>query len=281
MIPPMEELFRSPKLFSPPEVYLRVREVLDRPDYRVEDVAQTLSQDPSLTARLLRIVNSPFYGLAAQIDNLKRAVTLLGPRVVHDLVLASVVAERFSRLSVSGMDVRRFWRDSVYCGVVARLLAKRCDLIDSERLFLTGLLRDIGHLPMYQRMPELCGQAITERDATERQLFEIEHELIGYDFTRVGGELLKFWTLPQILWEPILLQTTPEKSQDFPLQTAIIHMAGAITDYRPDPEDEEPSEPLIRLTAWRITNLRPQELAAVRSEAKESLDEAVGLMIAA
>ena len=122
MAPELETLFRSAKLFSLPEVYLRVRETLDRPDYDVDEVARSISQDPSLTARLLRVVNSPFFGLVAQSDNVKRAITLLGPRQIHDLVLATVVTASFSRLDVSLVDMRRFWRNSVYCGVIARQL---------------------------------------------------------------------------------------------------------------------------------------------------------------
>ncbi len=87
---------------------------------------------------------------------------------------------------------------------------------------------------MYQSIPDLCSKAIGICADSEHQLCEIERELIGYDFVEVGGELLKRWTLPQGLWEPILLQSTPEKSRSLLLQTAIIHMAGAIADHTLD-----------------------------------------------
>ncbi len=281
MTPAINDLFRSPQLFSLPDVYLRVRETLDSPDYQIDDIARIISQDPGLTARLLRIVNSPFFGLVAQIDNVKRAITLLGPRQVHDLVLATVVAERFSRLDIGRIDMRRFWRNSVYCGVIARQLAVHCSVIDSERMFLAGLLRDIGHLPMYQSIPDLCSRAIEVSADSERQLCEIERELIGYDFVEVGGELLRRWTLPQGLWEPILLQNSPEKSENLPLQTAIIHMAGAIADHTLETTDGELPELPIRLTAWRITNLPPDLLPALHTEAKEQLRDAVSVILAA
>jgi HD-like signal output (HDOD) protein len=280
MAPELEKLFRSAKLFSLPEVYLRVRETLDRPDYHVDEVASSISQDPSLTARLLRVVNSPFFGLVAQIDNVKRAITLLGPRQIHDLVLATVVTASFSRLDVKLVDMRRFWRNSVYCGVIARQLGIRCDLVDSERLFLAGILRDIGHLLMYQQLPELCAQAIKQRQqGSERQLFEIERDLIGYDCAEASGELLRYWTLPQDLWEPILWQNAPEQAETYPLESAIVHMAGVLADTTVDTSEDEFPELPIRLSAWRITNLPPDALPALYAESKQQFSEATSMIL--
>jgi HD-like signal output (HDOD) protein len=279
MAPELEELFRSAKLFSLPEVYLRVRETLDRPDYDIDEVARSISQDPSLTVRLLRVVNSPFFGLVAQIDNVKRAISLMGPRQVHDLVLATVVTASFSRLDVTLVDMRQFWRNSIYCGVIARLLGIRCDLIDKERLFLAGLLREIGHLPMYQQIPELCGQAIKSHQQDGRQLCEIERELIGYDYAEASGELLRHWTLPKDLWEPILWQNTPERAETHTLESAIVHMAGVLADNTIDVADDEFPEVPIRLSAWRVTNLPPDALPALYAESREQLGEATSMIM--
>ncbi|QYZ65789.1 MAG: HDOD domain-containing protein [Gammaproteobacteria bacterium (ex Lamellibrachia satsuma)] len=141
-----EEISKSIKLISLPDIYLRLKSVLEDPNYTMESVAWAINHDPAITVRLLRIVNSAYFGLATQIDSVSRAVNLLGAQGVHDLVLAASVAQSFTNISNEVMDMERFWRTSVVCAITSRELASLCSSSDGERLFVCGLLHDIGHL---------------------------------------------------------------------------------------------------------------------------------------
>ena len=226
----IEQVIHNAKLTSLPDLYLRLKSVLEDPDFSLANVADIISQDPAITARLLRMVNSPYFGFVSKIETVSRAISMLGTQQVHDLVLATSVAKVFAGLSSKVMDMTAFWRSSVYCAVLSRQLASRCRLLDNERLFVAGLLRDIGHLPMYQSIPELSQEARQRAGTDERPLFRIERDLIGFDYAQVGGTLMQKWAMPRSLWEITRYHTEPAKTREFSLEISIMHIASAVTE---------------------------------------------------
>ena len=114
-----EKVTANAKLISLPDVYFRLRDVLNDPEYCMGDVADVISHDPAMTTRLLRLVNSAYFGLAAKIDTVNRAVSMLGTQQVHDLVLAASVAQTFDGMSNQVMDMSRYWQKSVYCAIAS------------------------------------------------------------------------------------------------------------------------------------------------------------------
>lgn len=158
-----QELVQScSNVFTLPEIYFRVRDVVDNPDSTMDDLARVLRMDPGISARLLKIVNSPLYGFPKQVDTVTRAVNLLGMQAVRDLVTATTVGRSFSGMTVQIMDLSAYWRKSVLCALMAGKIAKACGIEDSERFFIEGLLRDIGHLVLYQTIPERAQSALIE-----------------------------------------------------------------------------------------------------------------------
>jgi len=109
-----QELVQScSNVFTLPEIYFRVRDVVDNPDSTMDDLAQVLKMDPAISARVLKIVNSPLYGFPKQVDTVTRAVNLLGMQAVRDLVTATTVGRSFSGMTVQIMDLSAYWRKSV------------------------------------------------------------------------------------------------------------------------------------------------------------------------
>ena len=160
-----EQIARSTNaLITLPAVYLRARAALQDPNASLAEAADVIACDPAMTARLLRIANSAFFGFAAPVQTVARAVNLLGTEQVHDLLLATSVSSVFAGVSRELVDMEVFWRRGVLCGVAARLLAARCNVLDSERLFVEGLLHDIGHLVLYRQLPAEAGEALPTID---------------------------------------------------------------------------------------------------------------------
>lgn len=250
-----EQISSKADLLSLPDVYLRLKEVIDDPDSSMADVAKVVSADPALTARLLRIVNSAYFGLAAEIDTVNRAVNLLGTQEVHDLVLAVSVAQSFAGLSNEVIDMQRFWRRSVTCAVTAKELASFCNVLDGERLFVGGLLRDIGHLFIYQHAPTKALQAIELANAQHAPLYKAERAVIGVDYARVGAELMRRWKLPQTLWEPTEFHIEPVRADEYALSTSIVHIAAIMADAVD--KDVDPVEALddVAAHAWQVSGL--------------------------
>ncbi|MBT2969917.1 MAG: hypothetical protein B6D72_06570 [gamma proteobacterium symbiont of Ctena orbiculata] len=220
-----EKVTRETKLISLPEAYLKLKAVVERPDYELTDIADAVSIDPALTTRVLRLVNSPYFGLAGRIETVIRAVSMLGVQQIHDLALTTCVAHAFSGINPDHLDMRSFWRKSIFSGLAAQHLAKNRGVLDSERMFVAGLLSDIGHLILYQSVP----QEILEADnlARERQLpaVEVEREMLGLDYARVGATLMRQWQLPDSLIETTEFHPEPLRARKFPLETSIVHIA--------------------------------------------------------
>ncbi len=274
---PHELVSQVTKLVSLPGVYFKVKKLVDDPDASLVEIGEVITQDPALTMKLLRIANSAFFGFAAKITTVTRAVNLLGIQQVHDLALAVSVAKAFEGISSEVMDMERFWRNSVYCGVAARIVAVRCNVLDSERLFVEGLLRDIGHLILYDRMPVEAGEALIRSRESGQDLYQVERLLLGFDFAQLGAMLMAEWRLPESLREAVHYHPEPARAQCFQLETSIVHIASRITDLTEAGVDPEQWARLIDPYAWRTTGLSEDFIPTVIGEAGERTAETVEL----
>lgn len=217
-------------VFTLPEVYTRVRDLMDQPDSTMEDLATGIRLDPVLSARLLRTANSPHYGSPKQIETITGAVNLIGARAVRDLVAETTVGQTFAGMPVDLMDTSKFWRKSVFCALLAEKLATSCGIDDSERCFVEGLLRDIGHFILYHTVPQRAQSALIEAGYLEASLAEVEQSNIGCDFAEVGAELIRSWGMPAQLEQAIRCQLSPKDAGEFSLHASIVHLAGVVAD---------------------------------------------------
>ncbi len=220
-----ERVTRDARLISLPEAYLRLKAVIENPNYTVQQVAEAIGHDPALTARVLRLVNSPYFGLPTRIDNIPRAVSLLGSQQIHDLALATAVAHAFQGIDPKRLDMAGFWNRSLFSALVAQQLARVCRLEQTERLFVAGLLADLGHLILYQSIPREALGAERRWQAVARPLVEVERDLLGLDYARVGATLMRQWQLPETLVETTEFHPEPLRAQRDPLGVAVVHLA--------------------------------------------------------
>jgi HD-like signal output (HDOD) protein len=261
------------KLFSLPAVYLRLRAILDNPDFRMHEVVQVISQDPAITFRLLRIVNSRFYGLVAKVETVDRAVTLLGVQQVHDLVLATAVAESFSGVDKKHFDVQRYWRRSLGCAVIARRLAQQCGSVDPDRVFVAGLLHDLGHLILFQALPILAQEAQDTATKKRVPVYRVERILLGFDYGGLGGVVMRRYSLPDPLVETTMFHMEPEKAVGYPVETCLVHIAAQMSAWL---DHERVPEPLqVEELAWRHTGLNEQICQDLLPTVREDMVEAL------
>ena len=276
-----EQLAANARLVSLPDVYLRLRSVLDDPNSNLADVADVVGNDPAMTTRLLRIVNSAYFGLGNEIDTVSRAVGLLGTQEVHDLVLAASVAKSFEGISSELMDMQRFWRQGVRRAIIGRELAVLCNVLDGERLFVAGLLSDIGHLYIYQLAPQKAQQAIELAQVQGIPLYKAEQALLGTDYARVGGELMRRWQLPQSLWEPTEFQVEPTGSQEYELFTSLVHIAIHLADGADKDLDTAICLAGVWAHAWEVTGLSAAQCGDLSERIESQVDSVTQLMFPA
>ncbi len=250
-------------LVSLPAIYARVKAVVDDPRTGAMDLAKVLAADPAMTARVLKLVNSAFWGVSRQVDSLPRAVSLIGMLQIHDLVLASSVIDAFERMQPETMDVKTFWRGSVVRGLAATALAREAALVDLGRVFTEGLLSDIGHMVLYAKYPELAARALEQTREAPWELAAMERASIGCSYAEVGGALTDAWKLPPCFGDAIRHQNAPQDAGAYTLEASLLHIAGALAQVDAHADQREAVLAHVDAFAWHATGLQPDCLEAV------------------
>lgn len=270
------------KLISLPEIYIRVSQILEDQNHNAKQLGDIISHDPALTARILRIVNSAYYSLAAKVELVSRAVSVIGEDDLRNLVLATSAVDTFKRIPNQLVDIDLFWRHSVHTGIVSRLLSKHCNILHGERLFVAGMLHDIGKLILYFKEPELSQQVLIAAAESDGQLYRSEQEIIGFTHGDVGAALIDAWQLSDTLREVAAYHHAPLKAKNYRMETAIVHIANCVVNaISPDVELDEhllDDFPGFEPETLKITGLDLKILPDVMEEAWEQAAEVLDII---
>ncbi|MFQ5482620.1 MAG: HDOD domain-containing protein [Nitrospinaceae bacterium] len=215
---------------SPPGIYFRLKEAIEDPDSTFEDFSQFISADPALAARLLKIVNSPFYGLGGRIETIPHALNIVGTDHLSELALATSVISNFEGIPKGLVNLKQFWTHCVGTGVAARYIARRRNLEDPDRYYIGGMLHDIGKLVLFREVPSRYQEVLeTYAHNKTRNLLDLEMEVMGFTHAQIGGILLKEWRLPPALADAVQHHHTPDKAKINPRGAAVVHLADFMT----------------------------------------------------
>ncbi len=211
-------------LVSPPDVWIQLNEVVNDPSASTEDIAGVIMCDPALTAQVLKIVNSPLYPFKSPIDTVTMAISIMGTRELYSVATAVATVTVFSALDNSLLGLDTFWKHSLATASLARRLARESCVLHPERLYVAGLLHDVGFLVMLQHCPEEAGQAMQAAGGNESTLLAHERENLGFDHTELGAALMQDWRLPAPLVRTIRHCQRPEAGNDG-FDAALVHLA--------------------------------------------------------
>jgi putative nucleotidyltransferase with HDIG domain len=262
------------ELASLPEVVMRAMDMLNAPDTSASDIGNIISQDPALTSRLLKVVNSAFYGFPSRIETISRAITIVGTLELTDLILGSSAIRIFERLPNRLADMEKFWEHSLYAGVVARILARYLRAPNTERCFVVGLLHDIGALVLYRQCPDEARQALELANDGSMPLNVAEREVLGFDHGEVGAELMRAWNLPESFVEVAFYHHQPCAAERYRLETATVHLADVISGMACGTASGSNQIAPLEAGAWELTGLSTDITDQVIAEANAQFDEA-------
>lgn len=267
----------SIKLVSIPELYVRLNDAVEAGEASTTEIGRIISQDPGLTAHLLRIANSPLYGFSAKIDTISRAVMVIGTRGLRDLVLAASAVDVFSKIPSNLISMASFWRHSIYTGVIARVMAEKCRVLHSERLFVIGLLHDIGQLILFYKIPELAREALYRSRSTGQPRYLAEREVLGFDHAQVGGELLRHWSMPESLCSAVAYHHEPAPTHG--LETAIVHLADSLASTVEGNNLGDHVPPCCDPVAWDMIDLAADTTDSILNDARPQFIAALSLFL--
>jgi HD-like signal output (HDOD) protein len=211
-----------------PSIVNQLKDITADPYASANDIAEIVTKSPSLTAVLLRIVNSAFYGFPAKIDTVSRAVTLIGSKEITGLALGLSTMQVFKDIPEEIIEMKSFLRHSLLCGLISRIIASQKNMPQTEQMFVSGLLHDIGRLIVYKYFPDQAKRLLSSAFNSQQSLYSLENSIIGCRHTDIGKFLLKKWKLSNALESNVHYHHRPSGAAD-PLEAGIVHIADIIS----------------------------------------------------
>jgi len=270
---------KSLELVSPPTTYTQLNELIADPDSSIDDISAIINTDPALATRLLKIVNSPFYGFPSQINTISRAITIIGTRELINLVLATAVLNSFRGIPASLVNMDAYWRHSFATAITSKLLAEECGQRQSEQFFIAGLLHNIGSLVIYQTVPELAREALNHAEFGNEVIFEAEQRAMGFDHTHVGEALAKAWRLPKSLQEVARHHHSPSNADEYPIDVAIVHIADILVSSVPFGHSGDNHVPPLDPAAWELLGLNEVQMPDLLLQVAKQIERLESVML--
>ena len=220
---------------SPPALYQELSELIQSEFTNVQIISHTIKKDPAMTAKILQLVNSSFFGLRQHVTNVGDAVKLLGRALIHSIALS---ANLFRQLNSPHKELHNLWEHSYEIACLARQIALQEELSKemADAAFTAGLLHDTGKLVLSTRLPEQYTNILELVDSTNQTDWQIEKEILGFNHADVGGYLLKLWGLPDHVVSAVVFHHEPMASQEtnFTLLCAV-HVANHLVSHKNHP----------------------------------------------
>lgn len=264
---------------SLPMFYSQLSQVIDHPRSSLGDVAKIISEDQGLTARILRLANSPMFGYFSKIDTITKAVTIIGVQQVRDLALAISVMDVFKGIPEDLVNMEQFWRHSIATGLAARVLATSQREANLERFFVAGILHDVGRLVLYVRVPEIARELLEESRATGTLLHRAETARLSFNHAEVAGALLRMWKIPPSVAEPVGCHHACSLAGQYPRETAVLHLADLISNALRLGQSGEVWVPELDLSVWEGLKISTHFLPALVKQVDTLYEETTSVLL--
>lgn len=264
--------------FEPPQLSAVAQELsaaLRVPEPSSAKVVEIISRSPGLTARLLRLVNSPLYGFQRKVETISRAVSIVGLREVGLLASSLLMVEQFGVIPKSVIEMRTFLEHSLGCALTCKELAETTGLAQAEQAFVAGLLHDIGRLYFFTSFPERSRFCIDSALKHGRPLMNEEALFFGIDHTTMGQRLLDGWKMPASLGRAVGGHHDPGLFPDTPL-AGIVHLADILTHAAGHGCSGECGPPKIQAEVMDLAPVRPEQMIDITARVEQRLGVIMG-----
>lgn len=227
----IDAIVKSIKKLPPfPNVATRALEILDDPDASVDRLISIIQYDQAITANVLKLCNSAYYGLRRKVHSLREGLVLLGNAELKNIILASTVVKFFHKEN-RGYDLAKgeLWKHAVATGIISRIVSNRVTQSEPPSLFTAALLHDIGKVVLSRFVDRYFEQIIALVNEGRHSFLEGESEMLGIDHAEVGAKIAESWNFPEDIVQAIRLHHRPEEASDDDPLTPIIYLANIIT----------------------------------------------------
>ena len=226
----VQKTLQSDELPTLPVVATKLISLTSKEDTTLADIAGLISQDIALSSKVLKVSNSAFYSFPQQIGSIKQAVSILGTNAVRSLVLSFSFLSMKKGRTKTAFDFEKFWEKSLGAAVAAKLILEQVKDADTEEIFVTGLLQNLGELVMARTFPAQYDTVLQTIQDEKRGSTDVEESILGVNHCLIGAEVAKKWGFPEVLVLPILYHHEPEKCTSENLKIQMIVKAVYLSD---------------------------------------------------
>jgi len=261
-----------------PDAVMRVVEETNRPEPSAHRIERFVSSDQALASKVLRVVNSAYYGVSGTVSNLGQAIMILGMQQMRNLVLSMGAIAVFEvQLPRQRDTLKRFWLHSFSTATVATMLSskKKCDRTNSDMMLVAGLLHDVGKLFLYANFTAAYDQLVERALISHMSVEMAELTLLGIGHGEVGQLMSEYWRLPEALGDLIGSHEGPFRGSEMPA-VYCIHIADVLTKHLYYSRGTELSM-TIDPVAMEWLDLTPDEFEALKLEAAQKIEVATGM----
>lgn len=256
-----------------PRTVLRITELVNNPRTSAQDLAGVVVDDQVLTARLLRLVNSSFYGFPRKVSTVTGAIVLLGFDAIRNLLLTTSILELFSnKKRKTGFNREKLWDHSIGCAVGAKIIGSYLKYERIEELFVSGILHDIGKIVEMLFLPEDFAQIVSIVEKDNILLFSAEERVLGYTHADIGRLLAQRWSLPAKIEAVIANHHQPDAADGFMLEAAIIHLADILCRALDIGSGGDNRIPPLNKNAWEVLELNISVIDPIIHEIETEFD---------
>lgn len=259
-----------------PHVIQKVMSMTQDPDITADQLNEVITLDQALTANVLKLCNSAYYGLPRQIASVSQAVTYLGFQTIRNLVLTSFLSEVYGGAVAGSGTGSGLWEHSIAASAASQLICRQVKRPDANDIsFTCGLLHDIGKtiLMKFSRetMPEILGKVEKEG----KSFFEAEREVLGFDHAALGAKVADVWNFPPTLVQAIGLHHTPERAQGDRFLTHVTHLANHLAiEYGAGIEQPELFSTPLCEESLKELHLEPDDLETIKGSLHDAYQKA-------
>ena len=251
-----------------PGIIFKLTSLAEDDKASVHEMAKLISSDHILSAKVLRLVNSPFYGFSGRVSTISNALILLGVNVVRSLALSSSIFEMMEK------NIVGLWEHSFGTAVAANVISRRLKLPESEEISTAALLHDIGKVMIKIKLEEDYNHLLSLINEKELSMTEAERDLLGTDHTEIGEWIAQTWFLPEKLTEPIACHHNVKKSVVHQMKTSAVHVADVLVKASGFGFSGDDFVPLIQPAAWKKLGLDETLLKEIVEETEDKLIDA-------
>ncbi|HCC55629.1 MAG TPA: HD family phosphohydrolase [Desulfobulbaceae bacterium] len=256
-----------------PGIVAKLAKMAENPDTTTEQMGRLISKDHILASKLLKLVNSAFYGFPQRISSLNSAIILLGFNVIKSLIISASIFDVMEEQDVE------LWEHSLGCAVVSNVLARHLGVKDPEEISTAGLIHDLGKVAIKMELPKEYAM-ITELSQEKKiSRLEAEREILGLDHAEVGSWLAKSWNLPNKLVEPIACHHDPQLAKEERVASAIVHFANIMIRGLGYGHAGDIWVPPLNNKAWKLLDLAPADIDPLLHEIEEKLWDVKGFSL--